>query len=291
MADETTQGLAPEAENTLEAGSAALGQAPGEAEPGRERDVAEPGDGSPWYAGLPEEHHQALSGYENGNAALLGLLGKAVPASEGLVKVPGEEATDEERAAFRKALGVPDAAEAYALPEGLELPEGVDLDDDTGRDFRRAAHELGLTDAQFQGVLRWAVPMAAQGSEAAVAEARAFQVAEVEALRKVHGAGTAQLLDDARGAALALGGEELIQALGPAGSDSRVLAALARLAPLVTEGRIKGPEGPQGQSGPVTRASIEAMMLDPRYADPDQRDEGFVAQVREACKRLNVDRK
>lgn len=44
----------------------------------------------------------------------------AVP--EGYLKVPGDDATDEDRAAFRAAIGVPEKAEAYF--EGLELPEG-----------------------------------------------------------------------------------------------------------------------------------------------------------------------
>lgn len=44
----------------------------------------------------------------------------AVP--EGYFKVPGDDATDEDRAAFRAAIGVPEKAEAYF--EGLDLPEG-----------------------------------------------------------------------------------------------------------------------------------------------------------------------
>ncbi len=287
-------GAPDEGGSTLAVGSRAAGTETGPAlDGGGAGEQAAPtapeggtGTDAPWYAGLPEEHHQALAGFGDKDQALLGLLGKTGETPAGLLKVPGPDATDEERAAFRKALGVPDAAEGYALPEGLKPPEGVDLNDDVGQDFRRAAHELGLSDAQFQGVLQWAVPLAAQGDAAAARAAQEFQRGEVAALRQEHGAGTAKLLDDAKTAAMALGGDELIQALGDAGSDRRVLAAFARLAPLVTEGRLTGPSGATSQSGPVTRASIEAMMDDPRYRDPDKRDEAYVAQVREACKRL-----
>lgn len=46
---------------------------------------------------------------------------------EGMIKLPGETATDEERAAFQKALGIPAAPDKYEInakpPEGLELSD------------------------------------------------------------------------------------------------------------------------------------------------------------------------
>lgn len=46
---------------------------------------------------------------------------------EGVIKLPGEKATDEEKAAFQKALGIPEAPDKYTItakaPEGLELGE------------------------------------------------------------------------------------------------------------------------------------------------------------------------
>jgi hypothetical protein len=45
---------------------------------------------------------------------------------EGVIKLPGENATDEDKAAFQKALGIPPAPDKYeriAPPEGLELAD------------------------------------------------------------------------------------------------------------------------------------------------------------------------
>lgn len=46
---------------------------------------------------------------------------------EGMIKLPGEKATDEERAAFAKALGIPEAPDKYEIkvkpPEGLEVSD------------------------------------------------------------------------------------------------------------------------------------------------------------------------
>lgn len=47
----------------------------------------------------------------------------------GRIKLPGKEATDDEKASFAKALGVPDKPEGYAKLFKLELPEGVALDE------------------------------------------------------------------------------------------------------------------------------------------------------------------
>ena len=47
----------------------------------------------------------------------------------GRIKLPGKEATDDERAAFAKALGVPEKPDGYAKAFKLELPDGVTLDE------------------------------------------------------------------------------------------------------------------------------------------------------------------
>jgi hypothetical protein len=70
------------------------------------------------------------------------------------VQIPGENATPEEHAAFRAALGVPDAPDAY----GLKAPEGVPAEvwsDDAAKAFAGEAHKLGLTPAQAQGIAAW----------------------------------------------------------------------------------------------------------------------------------------
>ncbi|MFV1850120.1 MAG: hypothetical protein ACMZ66_05370 [Thalassospira sp.] len=50
------------------------------------------------------------------------LGGEAPEIPEGYFKVPGDDASDDDRAAFRAAIGVPETAEGYL--EGIDLPEG-----------------------------------------------------------------------------------------------------------------------------------------------------------------------
>ena len=288
MAEESGRTAGQEAGSTLAAGGAALGgDAAAQAGAGAAGQDGQGGQGGEsWFAGLPAEHHEALKGFKNGNEAVLGLLGQVSKGTEGMVKIPGQDASAEEVAKFRQALGVPDKPEGYVMPKA---PEGVDLDDAVGASFKEAALGLGLTPQQFEGLLAWAMPFGIKNQETELAEFKTFSANEVAELRKTHGAETAKVLDAAKEAALALGGEGLIEALGRAGSDHRVLAAFAKLAPLVAEGKIKY-EAPAGGAGEVTKASIVKMMADPRYADPDTRDPAYVAQVEEACKKLSGQR-
>lgn len=69
----------------------------------------------------------------------------------GAVRIPGENATPEERRAFYARLGVPEKPEGYGIE--VKVPEGLPWDKAAEGRFVSKAHELGLTKAQVQGVL------------------------------------------------------------------------------------------------------------------------------------------
>lgn len=73
-------------------------------------------------------------------------------ATEGMVKVPGKDASEDEQKAFRGALGVPDKADGYDFKVPEKMPDGVAYDDALAGKFKEAAHKLGLTPAQAQGI-------------------------------------------------------------------------------------------------------------------------------------------
>ena len=79
---------------------------------------------------------------------------KEIVKVDGL-KVPGEGATDEERAAFdseyRKAMGVPEEAGGYELPE-VTIPEGLEIKGEFNDAYKAAAHKYGLTPEQVAGL-------------------------------------------------------------------------------------------------------------------------------------------
>lgn len=65
------------------------------------------------------------------------------------ISVPGDDASDEQRAAFYKALGRPDAAADYQLA----APEGATLAPETDAWWRETAHKHGLSQKQAEGLM------------------------------------------------------------------------------------------------------------------------------------------
>jgi hypothetical protein len=141
-----------------------------------------------WMAQLPDDlkNDEGLAKFDTiGDFAKAhkDLAGKA----EGAVKVPGEGATDEETAAFLKALGIPDTAEGYQL-NADNLPEGLTLTDDGVKKAKELAHKLALNPKQAQGVFdEWNAEVAAQ------------EKAKLEARKKSFEEGTAALKSEWKG--------------------------------------------------------------------------------------------
>ena len=77
---------------------------------------------------------------------------------DSLLRIPGENATPEEQAAFHKRLGVPDASDGYEF----QKPENIAYNDDMANWFREAGHRLnisasalsGLHDAYFEEIIK-----------------------------------------------------------------------------------------------------------------------------------------
>ncbi len=92
---------------------------------------------------------------------------------EGYIKVPGENATPEEVAAYRKAQGVPDAPDGYELkkPEG-EL--GNFYNEEEVKAFAAKAAELGLTKAQAAALAEWRLGLSKEFDDKEREEGRAF---------------------------------------------------------------------------------------------------------------------
>jgi len=120
------------------------------------------GDGLGWRAALPTDlqNNETLSSFKEVKdlgAAHLDLTTKYGEATkkaselEGRLKdalfIPGDKATDQERAAFYGKLGRPETADKYDLKRPT-LPEGMTYDEAGEKWFRETAHKLNLSAAQ-----------------------------------------------------------------------------------------------------------------------------------------------
>ncbi len=163
------------------------------------------------------------------------LLGSAI-------RIPGKDATPEERDAFLNKLGRPEKEDAYTYTAPKDMPEGLPYDGEKAKAFKSLSHKLGLTQEQSAALHDFYVGEqvgAFKGAAAASGEAmQAKASAATEALVKEWGP-----LDGDRAAAnfeiadqvfqKAPGGPEVLaelKELGLVGPNKEILSApLAKL--------------------------------------------------------------
>lgn len=140
-----------------------------------------------WHSRLPEELQPTAQNYRS-----LPDMAKALRESkqalskrvEGMVKVPGEGATAEELAAWRKAIGVPDDVAGYGITKPEALPEGVEWNEAEAAAFAAKAHELGLPPSAVKQLLEWQTNQLGAKAEASRKDLQDLMAQEQEHLRK-----------------------------------------------------------------------------------------------------------
>ena len=177
----------------------------------------------------PEEAHKA-------HIEAVKLIGKR---QEGVVHYPGENGKPEEWAAYRKAIGVPEKPDGYAV----KLPEGVTVHQETFDAYRAKAYEIGLTPKQAEALVQYDIERASLGQRR-MHEASVKQQQEGEkALRTAWGPKYDQHMALIQRFVEEYGGEELIQELELKGTANspKLLQFLDRFATDYFErGMIKG---------------------------------------------------
>jgi len=232
---------------------------------------------------IPLRNHPALAKYATKDEAVKALvhaqrmIGKA---PEGYIRMPGEDEGAEEMAAFYTALGRPEAADGYELPD-MDLPNGFEVREDLVSGLRDKAYELGLTPKQVSGLYEWFMPLVMDTHHQMETEAHQLRQSELNSLRSVHRGDTPAMLDKAMRAAEAIGGAELLAVLDKtnAGNHAAVISAFAKLAPMVLEGGMRGSARAWGEDLTIER--LREMMKDPRFSDPSRRDQDFIKKVNE----------
>jgi len=103
-----------------------------------------------WMAQLPDDLKRD-PGFTK--FTTIGDLGKAYKELEGkigkVVAVPGPDATPEEKAAYRKAIGVPEKSTEYKLGE-IKLPDKFTLNPERQKKLLDLAHVVGMTNQQTE---------------------------------------------------------------------------------------------------------------------------------------------
>jgi hypothetical protein len=200
-------------------------------------------------------------------------LGKGADA----VYVPGENASPEEVANYRKALGVPDSADAYQLkPEAL--PEGMTWSDELSKPYAEIAHKHNIPPSAMKELVAENIRQQGLHGETIgkmVEEKRAENLGK---LKEAWGNSFDKNLDLAkRGAAIAG-----IDPNSEGFSDPNVVMAVSRLASNLSEDKLV-----RGEASPTTtgRALAKEILtnsshpLHQKYVDGDQDTVDYVRRL------------
>jgi hypothetical protein len=177
---------------------------------------------------------------------------------ENPITVPGENATDEEREAFYKAIGRPDSPDQYEFPE----IEGVEPDDDATKAFKEAAHKLGVPPEMASGMYQYLMEQAKTYQEN---QAKAIETAHAETekvLKKEFGKDYETNLTAGDNALRQVIGDEAMKKLEAAGLhvDADVVRGAVKLSQAIGEDKLRG-MGDGSRGGQVkTRAELEDIM-------------------------------
>lgn len=178
--------------------------------------------------------------------------------------------TDELKAKWEaeRLAARPEAPDGYTLPEHEALDAEAMAASPIVNLWRKAAHEAGLGQEQFQSVLT-------EYAEAEVARMEAERKAELEKLGENAGARTEAV---ALWAQKVLGDTPEFQALSRMATDAAGVQALEKLMDLMKD-IDTGAGDDAGRPPEETEADIRALMQKPEYWNPQKRDPAVVAKV------------
>lgn len=140
-----------------------------------------------WADGLEDPSHKDMASRFTGPEDLLKLTVEQRKELSTRIKVPGADATDEDKAKFRKAIGVPDKHTDYevALPDGFELGEH---EQPMVEAMRAKALEAGVPKEAFKEFARAYFELQKTSEDAINSDLKAFADRSKEQLKKEYGA-------------------------------------------------------------------------------------------------------
>lgn len=229
-----------------------------------------------WRASLPEDlrAEKSLESFRDiGSLAKSYVETKKLVGSktEGMVKVPGEGATPEERAAFHKAIGVPEAPTAYKITRPESALDGT-WDEHAEADFLTRAHQAGLTQAQVSQVVDWYGKFIAGQLTKAQQEAQATATR----LKEEWGPNYDPMVGRANRAVQEFGGDEVVDFLAKTGLGRHPLMVktFAKIGNALVEHGALAASGPAGMTAAEAQAKIDEIRRDKKHPfnDANHRD-------------------
>lgn len=229
------------------------GQAGEEASGGEPGGVEKPG----WMAGLKADlrENEVLAGHKTVTDLAKAYL-ESGPA-EGSVKIPGDDASEDEIEAYREAMGIPGKPEEYELKVGDDTLIGKDADQVEG--LKKTAAEMGLTQDQAQKLFETQDQQAKAYMEQALKESQDNTKKAMDAMRKEWGGDYDKKMATAQKTTRKLFGEDFAKYLDDSGlgNDARMIKAMATLGETISEDSLPGAVQGVRQSSEITFKDLE----------------------------------
>lgn len=159
---------------------------------------------------------------------------------DGAVIKPGENATDEERATYDKAVaemrGIPESPDAY----DLKIPEGMEVNEEVLKATKETYHKRGYTNEQAQALVDDAAEAFKGQKEATEKYEAELTEKEGKVLAETYGDSLKEVRALAERSALQFGGEDFKTFLKDSGMENSppMVRLLSNIAKVVSEDRI-----------------------------------------------------
>lgn len=233
--------------------------------------------GTDWRTGLSAEFkdNQLLGNFKSLDSMVKSYLHQNQLVGKKGVIVPGEKASDEERAAFWDQIGRP-ALDKY----DINKPEGADIPDEVLTMLKAEAFKIGVLPKQAEALLKWNHDLNTQ-SEAQVAKELADEAAtQLSDLKKEWGQGFDKNVANAQFAVTKMDDEQKsfskYLAETGLGNDVKLIRHLAKMgemfATLTKEDTMKGAGGSFGRTPAEINNEIQRLTAHPGYADATHGD-------------------
>ena len=109
-------------------------------------------------------------------------LGESTSAE--FIKIPGESASDADRAAYRQKMGIPDDAAGYGFQKPETMPENVEWSDERAGAYSAKFAEIGLSKAQAEALLEFDLEQQGSATSALIAADNAAREERMNALKE-----------------------------------------------------------------------------------------------------------
>ena len=167
-----------------------------------------------WREAIDDDATRKLADRYTSPAAMAKALREANTELSSRVKMPGEDASEEDINKFRKAMGVPDEVAGYNIPKPEHYPDEIyNSEEVQGRvnGFAEAMHKAGASSSAVEAALQWYWGQEAAGQEAMSKYDREHQEAAEAELRKEWGSDYDGNKNFAQDFVKQYGGEDLLK--------------------------------------------------------------------------------